>query len=142
MRAFCGQFGKELTPFFEEIEEKPFRLKQVFDWVYQKGILTYDGMRNLPLSLREKLSEALPLGILKIVSSEDSGDGETKKFLWKLHDGKLVESVLISSGERRTVCVSSQVGCPARCAFCASGKQGLIRHLSAAEIVEQVVHIN
>jgi len=67
---------------------------------------------------------------------------ETFKFLWQLHDGQLVESVLICSGERRTVCVSSQVGCPAKCAFCASGKQGFFRNLSAGEIVEQIVQIN
>jgi 23S rRNA (adenine2503-C2)-methyltransferase len=88
------------------------------------------------------LSTHFALQTLKLVRTVDSADGETSKFLWKLADGKLVESVLIYAPGRRTVCVSSQVGCPARCAFCASGKQGLKRNLSAEEIVEQVVHID
>ena len=78
----------------------------------------------------------------QILRTLESEDGETIKFLWELPDQKRVESVLIMSGDRRTVCISCQVGCPARCAFCASGREGLIRNLSPAEIVEQVLHID
>ncbi len=142
MREFCALYGKEVKNFFAEEEEKPFRATQLCDWVYQKGVVDYDAMLNLPQPLRALLKEKLKVGQLTLQSSEDSSDGETKKFLWKLSDDRLVESVLISSGDRRTVCVSSQVGCPARCAFCASGQQGLMRNLTAGEIVEQVVQIN
>jgi len=142
MREFCGLLSKEAKNFFEEEGEKTFRAKQLFDWVYQKGVLDYDQMLNLPQPLRDQLKEKLHLGLLKLEKMENSSDGETKKFLWKLLDGRFVESVLIMSGTRRTVCVSSQVGCPARCAFCASGKEGVMRNLTPAEIVEQVAQIN
>ncbi len=142
MRELCGLYSKEVKNFFEEEGEKPFRAKQLFDWVYQKGMIHYEKMLNLPGHLRALLKEKVALGLLALEKTEDASDGETTKFLWKLPDGSFVESVLISSGERRTVCVSSQVGCPAKCSFCASGKEGLIRNLTPAEIVEQVVQIN
>ncbi|MBM3208579.1 MAG: 23S rRNA (adenine(2503)-C(2))-methyltransferase RlmN, partial [Chlamydiae bacterium] len=93
-------------------------------------------------ALRTRLVEEFSLRSLTLVGTEESSDGQTVKYLWKLHDDKLVESVLILAPGRQTVCVSSQVGCPARCAFCASGKEGLIRSLSAAEIFEQVYRIH
>ncbi|MDN3509208.1 MAG: 23S rRNA (adenine(2503)-C(2))-methyltransferase RlmN [Candidatus Neptunochlamydia sp.] len=142
MREFCGLYAKEIKKFLDNEEEKAFRAGQLFDWVYQKGVTEYEEMLNLPGSLRTLLNEKLSLGLLKLQKVEDSEDGETAKFLWRLSCGRFVESVLISSGDRRTVCVSSQVGCPARCAFCASGKEGLIRNLTPAEIIEQVVLIN
>lgn len=142
MREFCGLFSKEVKNFLEEEGEKPFRAKQLFDWIYQKGVTEYGEMLNLSEDLRNRLSEKISLGLLSLEKVEDSIDGETAKFLWKLSDGRFVESVLILSGERRTVCISSQVGCPAKCSFCASGKEGLIRNLTPAEIVEQVVLIN
>lgn len=122
--------------------EKPFRAKQILAWVYARRVSDWDDMTDLSLSLRTRLKERLGLSTLRQRGVEASKDGETTKFLWELPDGKLVESVLICSGERRTVCVSSQVGCPARCAFCASGKEGLVRHLDASEIVEQVYLID
>ena len=142
MREFCGLYAKEIKNFLEEEGEKTFRSKQLFDWVYQKGVTQYEEMLNIPESLRVLLKEKVSLDLLTLEKIEDSGDGETAKFLWRLSCGRFVESVLISSGERRTVCVSSQVGCPAKCFFCASGKEGLIRNLTSAEIVEQVVWIN
>ena len=126
----------------EESGEKPFRAAQVFDWVYAKGALSFEQMTNLPKGLREKLQSQLAFSLLKLARMLHSDDGETIKFLWELPDQKKVESVLIFSGDRRTVCISCQVGCPARCAFCASGRQGLKRNLSAGEIVEQVLHID
>lgn len=142
MEEFCGLFSKSVYFFFDKEGEKSFRAKQLFDWVYQKGELNYDRMLNLPEPLRSLLKEKMKLGLLKCENIKHSKDGETKKFLWRLADNYLVESVLIMSDKRRTVCVSSQVGCPARCAFCASGKEGMIRNMSAAEIVEQVILIN
>src|SRR5688500_3739328 len=96
-------------------------------------------MTNLSRELRLKLSESLSLHSLQLPRVGDSADGETTKPLWELFDGSLVGSVLIRASDRRTVCVSSQVGCPARCAFCASGKKGLMRNLETAEILEQIL---
>lgn len=99
-------------------------------------------MSNLSKDLRQKLAAEFHLHSLKLRRVVDSSDGETTKFLWELVDGNLVESVLIRAPDRRTVCVSSQVGCPARCAFCASGKKGLMRNLEPAEILEQILLID
>ncbi len=121
--------------------EKPFRAKQVWQWVYQKGVTDWDLMTNLSKEFRSILKENIQLKSLRLEGTEESKTQETTKFLWKLEDDKLVESVLILAPSRKTVCVSSQVGCPARCAFCASGKEGLIRNLTAVEIFEQVYQI-
>jgi 23S rRNA (adenine2503-C2)-methyltransferase len=132
----------ELSQLLIEEGEKPFRAKQIFNWIYEKKECSWERMTDLNKGLRSKLQLRFSLASLVLKNVETSKDEETIKFLWELSDGKLVESVLICSKERRTVCVSSQVGCPARCAFCASGKEGLIRNLSPAEIFEQVYHIN
>lgn len=142
MKELCSMTLTALKGWMGENGEKPFRAPQVFDWIYSKGALSFDQMTNLPKDLREKLQSHLAFPLLKEVRTLHSDDGETIKFLWELPDQKKVESVLILSGDRRTVCISCQVGCPARCAFCASGKQGLKRNLSTAEIVEQVLHID
>lgn len=118
-----------------------YRAQQVLQWIYQKSRLAPSEMTNLPKSLRDSLMHEVPSPALKLQRVLSSNDVETAKFLWELKDQKFVESVLIRSGVRRTVCVSSQVGCPARCAFCASGRKGLFRNLSCGEIVEQVVLI-
>ena len=120
-------------------EGKPaFTAKQIVDWIYQKGVDSFDKMSNLSLDLRKKLAEQFVVSPVTLSRVQESQDQETIKFLWKLADGKLVESVLIMSDDRRTVCVSSQVGCPARCAFCASGQKGFFRNLTAGEIIAQV----
>jgi len=136
-----GLLPGELKSWLQEKNEPAYRAKQIFDWVYKKNVFSFEEMVNVPKGLREKMAAHFSFPSLTLEKTEDSGDAETTKYLWKLTDGKLVESVLISSGERRTVCVSSQVGCPARCAFCASGKEGLVRNLSAGEILEQVLQI-
>jgi 23S rRNA (adenine2503-C2)-methyltransferase len=139
---FCELTLQDLAFWLKEQEEKEFHSRQIFEWVYQKGILDFDKMSNLSKQLRQKLIKAFRLPTLELVRTMESDDRETVKFLWKLQDGNLVESVLIYSGKRRTVCVSSQVGCPAKCAFCASGKQGFMRNLRPGEIVEQVLQID
>lgn len=131
LRQWCIQAG-----------EKPFRANQIIEWLHEKKSADFALMTNLSLDFRKKLVEAFDIGILTEQQVQESQDKETIKFLWKLSDGKFVESVLIMSDERRTVCVSSQVGCPARCAFCASGKQGLFRNLEVYEIVAQVYQID
>lgn len=132
----------EWTEWFKSQGEKPFRAKQVVHWAYERLKIGWEEMTDLNKQVRQKLSEAFHWKSLSQVSVQHSTDGETIKFLWELSDHQLVESVLICSGDRRTVCVSSQVGCPARCAFCASGKEGLIRNLTAGEIFEQVYEIH
>lgn len=138
MRNFHQFSLEELTLWCKEVGQSAFRAKQIWEWVYQKLASQWDQMTNLPLSLRILLSENFHLQSLQLETVQESKDQQTTKFLWKLTDGKFVESVLIFAPERRTVCVSSQVGCPAKCAFCASGKEGLIRNLSREEIFEQV----
>lgn len=139
--SICGLNLEELRAWMEKNGEKPFRAAQIFRWIYQGKAFQFDQMKNLGGVLQEKLSKAFTFPTIQLVSKQVSEDQETIKFLWQLEDGKRVESVLILSGTRRTVCISCQVGCPARCAFCASGKQGLIRQLSTGEIVEQVLFI-
>jgi len=142
MTNFCDLTYSELVAWLESYGEKKFHARQLFDWVYKKSVFNWDEMTNLSKTLREKLAKGLHLPSLQLVRVVPSTDLETYKFLWKLGDGNLVESVLICSGDRRTVCVSSQVGCQAKCAFCASGKQGFMRNLRPGEIVEQILHIN
>lgn len=142
MKEICSFSLKDLKIWMEENGEKPFRAAQIFDWIYAKDASCFDAMTNMSKEMRGKLTGEFAFPILKLLKTQESEDLETIKFLWELPDQKRVESVLIMSGDRRTVCISCQVGCPARCAFCASGKEGLLRNLSPAEIVEQVLHIN
>lgn len=142
MQNLCELSVEELKKWLIQEGEKEFHARQLFDWIYQKSVVDFNQMSNISHALREKLSKHFRLPALQLMRVQDSNDGETYKFLWKMIDGSLVESVLICSGARRTVCVSSQVGCPAKCAFCASGKQGFFRNLRPGEIVEQVVQIN
>jgi len=142
MISFADLEQNEWASWLESHDEKPFHAKQILTWIYQKFVLNWDDMSNLSKELRAKLAAHIRLSVLEKVKVTESNDKETFKFLWKLHDGQLIESVLICSGTRRTVCVSSQVGCPARCAFCASGQQGFFRNLRPSEIIEQVLQIN
>lgn len=142
MTELCAMTQEELKNWLAEHGQPSFHADQILDWVYQKGVGSWELMTNLSKDLRARLASEISFPSLHRVSVTDSDDGETYKSLWKLADGSLVESVLICSDRRRTVCVSSQVGCPARCAFCASGKEGLLRQLTAGEIVEQVWQTN
>ncbi|MGZ3633777.1 MAG: 23S rRNA (adenine(2503)-C(2))-methyltransferase RlmN [Parachlamydiaceae bacterium] len=142
MENFCEISFDHLSTWLTTQGYAAYNAKQIFQWVYEKSILNWDAMTNLSKDLREKLAAHYRLTTLEFIKMTPSADGETYKFLWKLSEGSFVESVLILSGVRRTVCVSSQVGCPVRCAFCASGKGGFIRNLRPAEITEQVIQIN
>lgn len=133
---------EELKNWLVSQGEKAFRATQILHWLYEKKVNAWEEMTSLGAPLRKLLFENFSLQALQKIKEEVSKDGETIKFLFELADGKRIESVLIMSDERRTVCVSSQVGCPARCAFCASGREGLIRNLTSAEIFEQVLQID
>lgn len=142
MNDFCELNFDDLSAWVTAQGGKEFQARQLFDWVYGKFVLDWDKMSNIGKDLKEKLAKHMRLPVIELVKIQPSSDMETYKFLWKLKEGSFVESVLICSGDRRTVCVSSQIGCPAKCAFCASGKQGFVRNLRPSEIVEQVLHIN
>ena len=141
MQSICDLSAEELGDWLAQRGEPRYRSQQIFNWIYRRCVTRFDAMTNLSTDLRAQLTKDWPAA-LKLVRTSESQDQETDKFLWQLADGNRVESVLIRSEQRRTVCVSSQVGCPARCAFCASGKQGWRRNLSAGEIVEQVLSIH
>lgn len=142
MSDFCDLNYEEVVTWVKDRGGKDFQAAQILNWVYEKFVFDFDKMSNVGKDLRAELSQFLKLPTIELVKVQPSDDLETYKFLWKLREGTFVESVLICSDKRRTVCVSSQIGCPAKCAFCASGKQGFVRNLRPAEIVEQVLHIN
>jgi 23S rRNA (adenine2503-C2)-methyltransferase len=130
----------KLTDWFLEHNEKKFRAIQVWEWLWQKSAVDFDEMSNLSMDLREKLKEHFVINAVKIDSSQFSSD-RTIKSGFKLHDGHLVEGVLIPTQTRMTACVSSQVGCSLSCKFCATGYMDRARNLTAAEIYDQVVLI-
>ncbi len=137
-----GITKQELENLLANCGEKTFRAAQIFQWIYKRGIDDWNLMSNIPKGMRLTLDDNIRRKTIEHIKTIESKDCETTKFLCKLNDNMMIESVLIRSGTRRTVCVSTQVGCPARCAFCASGRKGLIRNLLPAEIVEQVVTID
>lgn len=138
---------QELADLCAGLGMKKFRSDQIFQWLYQKGAVTFDEMTNLPKDLREKLGEIAYIRSLSLHQKQTSRDGTTK-YLYNLHDGNRVEAVLIPEffddgvADRLTVCVSSQVGCVFGCAFCATGKMGFFRNLTPGEIVDQITTIN
>jgi len=130
----------EVRALVVELGEPAYRGDQVFRAVWKDGITDPDGMTTLSKALRTRLKDAASPTATTIVEAETSDDGTTK-WLLGLADGARVETVLIPEGDRRTVCVSTQVGCPVRCVFCASGVGGLLRNLTTAEIAEQVLRV-
>lgn len=117
--------------------EPAYRLPQILPRLWQRPVASWDDATELPAALRAALTHDFPLARLTLAAHQVSRDG-TEKFLWKLHDGEAVESVLIPEGKRRTLCISSQEGCALGCVFCATGRMGFRRNLSAAEIAGQV----
>ncbi|MBM7608308.1 23S rRNA (adenine2503-C2)-methyltransferase [Lysinibacillus composti] len=130
----------ELQEWLKENGEKPFRAAQIFEWLYEKRVKTFEEMSNLSKGLREKLNENFALTTLSTIISQESKDG-TIKFLFQLQDGYSIETVLMRHDYGNSVCVTTQVGCRIGCTFCASTLGGLKRHLLAGEIVEQVVKV-
>lgn len=139
---------EELQALVKEAGAPAYRADQILHWLYRQRVGGWDGMRNVPKSLREHLAERLvfyPLTLVRVQGSRDT----TRKFLWRLADGSFVESVLIPANpalygersDRRTLCVSTQVGCAYGCKFCASGLLGWKRNLTPDEIVEQVLSV-
>ncbi|MFQ6794524.1 23S rRNA (adenine(2503)-C(2))-methyltransferase RlmN [Thomasclavelia sp.] len=131
---------EQLSEYFSSIGQKVFRAKQVFSWLYQKQATSFDEMSNLSKDLRNVLKENFTLDILEIVEKQVSRDG-TIKYLFKLLDGSLIESVLMIHDYGRSLCVTSQVGCNMKCSFCASGLLRKQRDLTPGEIVGQIMKV-
>lgn len=143
-----GMKPEEIAAVFAELGQPAFRAKQLVEWVFARRAASFDDMTNLPKATREALATRFVTRTMQIAKVTGSAD-TTRKFLLKLHDGRYVETVLIPANpalyggksDRRTLCVSSQVGCAYDCKFCASGLAGFTRNLTAAEIVEQIVQV-
>ena len=135
----------EMQEWLVERGEPPFRAKQLYSWLYRHLVTGFSAMTNLPQVLRDRLAQEASIGPMVVRSELHSKDDRTRKILLELSDGKLIESVLMlyppigESSARATVCVSSQAGCAFGCTFCATGQMGFDRHLSAGEIVAQVL---
>ena len=132
---------RELEAYFESIGDKKFRVKQVHEWIWQKHAHSFDDMTNLSKDLRAKLSKDFSFPALSVNTTQFSDDG-TVKSRFKTFDGHMIEGVLIPTDERKTACVSSQIGCSLSCKFCATGYMDRKRNLTYDEIYDQVVLIN
>ena len=148
MTPLTGIILEELADFLKERGAPSYRARQITDWIYKKRVTSFDTMTDLPNELRTELAaefDAPKMEVVRVLGSKDT----TQKFLFRLRDQNLIESVLIPASpalygqpsDRRTVCVSSQVGCAYGCKFCASGLDGFTRNLDAAEMVQQLIEI-
>lgn len=146
-REIKSLYRDELAAILAGLGAEGYRCDQLLRWIYRKQAGTFEEMSNLPAGLRRALAGKFELNAVRALARRHATDA-TEKFLFQLQDGALIETVLIpatpgltSSSERHTVCVSTQVGCAYGCKFCASGLEGVKRNLSAAEIVDQVLHV-
>lgn len=129
----------QLGDLLESWGEPRFRAKQIWSWLYDKRVDSFDAMTNLSRALRDRLKAETSLGTLVVETEQTSHDGTVKR-LYRLPDGQLIESVLMEyDDDRRTACISTQAGCAMGCVFCATGQMGFARHLSAEEIFEQAM---
>ncbi len=131
---------EELENYFLNIGEKKFRATQVFEWLYRMRINSFSEMTNISKKVITTLEENFTLEKLEIVTKQVSSDGTTK-YLFKLSDGKLIETVLMRHNYGNSICVTTQVGCNMGCSFCASGELGKVRNLNLGELVEQVLEV-
>jgi 23S rRNA (adenine2503-C2)-methyltransferase len=138
LRHLTGMTRGELTTFVEALGLPKYRADQIFRGIHGRRLLGFDQMTDLPKALREQLDQAALLSTLTVESKYTSSDG-TRRFLMKTTDGRPVETVFIPTENRDTICFSSQSGCPLKCDFCLTAKLGLLRNLTAGEIVEQII---
>ncbi|MBL7728112.1 MAG: 23S rRNA (adenine(2503)-C(2))-methyltransferase RlmN [Dinghuibacter sp.] len=131
----------ELETYFTALGEKKFRAKQVYEWIWQKGAGSFADMTNVSKELRQRLGEDFSFPALSVNATQYSADG-TIKTRFQTHDGHMIEGVLIPADDRKTACVSSQIGCSLSCKFCATGYMDRKRNLEFDEIYDQVVLIN
>ena len=130
----------ELKKLMTTLGDKPFRAKQIYSWLHEHLVTSYDEMTNLSKSLREKLKE-YPVTALKMVDVQTSRIDGTQKYLFRLSDGNVIESVLMRYKHGNSVCISSQVGCRMGCRFCASTLNGCVRNLEPSEMLDQIYRI-
>ena len=131
---------EELKEVMVELQEPNYRAEQIFYWLYKKGVSDINKMSDISKILRVKLDKAYDIGRLHLHEHLRSCDG-TEKFLFRLFDGNFIESVLIYAKQRKTICLSSQVGCRFACSFCASGSRGFTRDLTPSEITAQILFL-
>src|SRR5690348_10316403 len=138
MQHLAGLSRGELTEFVLGLGLPRYRSDQIFRGVHERRLRSFDQMTDLPKNLREQLEKAATAATLTVESKHVSTDG-TRRYLMKTHDGRPVESVYIPTENRDTICFSSQSGCALNCDFCLTAKLGLLRNLTAGEIVEQII---
>jgi len=138
--ALLGITRDELAGMLAELDQPAYRAGQILDWVFNKQARSFEAMTNLPAGLRQALNVRFRLREAQIAARSRATDS-TCKLLLRWHDQQTTECVLIPDGKRNTACISTQVGCPVGCVFCASGLGGVMRNLSAAQIVEQVIRV-
>lgn len=126
-----------LEQFFSELGEKPFRARQLMQWVHQHNVDDFDAMSNISKALRERLKESAVIQLPEIISDQTSSDG-TRKWLIRMSCGNSIETVFIPQDGRGTLCISSQIGCSLNCSFCATARQGFNRNLTSHEIIAQL----
>lgn len=136
-----GMTLEQMEQLFESIGQPKYRAAQLFNWIYKKRIAKLDDMTNFSKQLRQQLSESATIGLVRLAKQVSASDNQTTKFLFTLEDNLHVESVFMIEAKRKTVCLSTQVGCPLGCGFCATGKMGFQRNLTAGEIVDQLLSI-
>ena len=140
-KPLLGLSLEELAAELAELSLPKYRVKQLAEWLYQKQALRFDEMTSLPKKLREQLDEMYDITAVEEVDRLDSADGKTSKFLLRIADGILVETVLMRQPYGNSICVSTQAGCSMGCAFCASGLHGLIRNLTPGEMFSEVAYV-
>ena len=135
-----GLSQAELSDFVASLGEPEYRAHQMFSAIHARRVTSFDAMTDLPKELRARLVESSALSTLQIESRYVSTDG-TRRYLFKTHDNVPIETVFIPEERRDTICFSSQSGCPLQCTFCLTAQLGLLRNLSAGEIVEQIIFV-
>ncbi|MCK8826906.1 23S rRNA (adenine(2503)-C(2))-methyltransferase RlmN [Natroniella acetigena] len=137
--ALVGKTIAELEELMTDLDQPSFRVKQLFNWIYNQKVAQVTEMKNLPKELRNKLQQVAKIEEFTVLNRQVSEDG-TEKYLFKLADGEKIETVYLPNQDgRKSLCISSQVGCAMGCNFCATGLQGLSRNLTAGEIVNQIL---
>ena len=136
-----GLSQSRLEAFFTDLGEKPWRARQLMQWMHRRGVDRFDAMTDLSIALRSRLAQVAEIRLPDSIAERRSTDG-TVKWLFSAGGGQAVEAVFIPEPDRGTLCISSQVGCVLDCAFCATGAQGFNRNLTTAEIIGQVCHAN
>ena len=134
-----GLWIDDLEKLLEELGERTYKANQLASWIYDKGSTDFSQMTDLSKSLREKLSSIACIDTIRLTKAQTSELDFSKKFLFELKDGERIEAVLMWEDDRTTICVSTQVGCPLGCTFCATGKMGFKRNLTPGEIVDQIL---